>query len=201
MSAAARLGRIAVILMIALQSPFMVSKTGAGIAPVHVITKYTLENAKKDGAELSDNARTALRALNWPAHMFEECVLRRVSGLEGNCDATFVWERAVSHASKGLAFWDGLPEHGRQMLFAGSATMTFGSIMSFASGRTHLLSLLGSGVLGYGIYLNQLTPTFQFVVAVLLALLGLRTNTSRLAHLAPKPAAPPAAAAKSKKAN
>lgn len=208
MVSSAALGRVAVLLMIALQSPFMVTKTGAGVAPIHVITKYALEAAKKDGGELSDQTRTALRALNWPAHMFEECVIRRAAGLEGNCDATFVWERAVSHASKVLSFWDGLNEQGRQVLFAGSATLAFGSLISFFSGRTHLLSVLGSGMLGYGIYLNSLTPTFQFIVAVLIAIVGLQTR-AKLAipagptPMAAKPAAPPAAAAKAgaKKSN
>jgi len=201
MVSAAFLGRVAVVLMVALQSPFMVTKSGAGVAPIAVVTKFVLENAKKEGAELSEQARTALRALNWPAHMLEECVLRRAAGLEGNCDATFVWERAVSHAAKGLGFWTALDDQARQVLFAASTTLAFGATLSFFSGRTHLLAVLGSGMLAYGIYVTGLTPTFQFVVCALLALFGLRSRTKTAipadapgaAKRAPTPTATPAA--------
>ncbi|KAJ1626701.1 hypothetical protein T492DRAFT_1030475 [Pavlovales sp. CCMP2436] len=191
--------RVASLLMVALQSPFMMTSSGAGVAPISLLTKYVVEASMKNGGELTEQARSGLRALNWPAHMFEECVMRRVAGLEGNCDATFVWERAISHATKGVTLWGSLPEQAKQVLFAGCATFTFGTVMSFVAGRTHLLSVLGSGILGYGMYINFLTPTFQFVVCALLALLGMRARGKTAITAATpsaKPAAPIKAAAK-----
>jgi hypothetical protein len=204
------IGRLTVLVTIALQSPFMVTKSGAGLAPVQVITKFVVDSAKKEGGELSDQARTFVRVVNWPAHMFEECVIRRMAKLEGNCDTTFVWERAVSHASKPVAFWEVLPEQNKQILLMGCVITTVGALMSFLAGRTHILSVLGGLTLGYGIFMNGLTPTFQYVVCVLIALFGLRSRARASAGFASVPvpakkaaAPPPKAAGKgaSKKSN
>lgn len=188
------IGRLAALAMILLQSPFMASKTGSNAAPITLITKFIVSAVKKEGIELSDQAKSGLRALNFPAHMFEECVIRRIAKLESNCDATFVWERAISHASKGVSFWDSLPEQNRQVLFGGCVTTAFGAVISFLSGRTHLLAVLGNLILGYGIFTNGLMPTVQFILCFLIAIFGLRART-RVVLPPPQPVAPPAKAA------
>lgn len=197
-------GRLAAVLMLALQSPFMHTKTGKAISPIGLITKFVVENSKKEGGtEMSDNARTMLRVLNWPAHMFDECVLDPLlKGKESNCDPTFVYERAIPHAVKETAFYGALPEQSQQILFGGCTTTVFGSIVSLATGRTHLLALLGSGLLGYGMFLCELTPTFQYVVCLLIAFLGIRSRatTAGARFPAPPPTDPPPQASAAKPA-
>lgn len=193
--------RLAVVAMILLQSPFMSSKAGSSAAPITLITKFIVSAVKKEGIEMNDQAKSGLRALNFPAHMFEECVIRRMAKLESNCDATFVWERAIAHAAKGVPFWDALPEQNRQLLFGGCVTTVFGAFISFLSGRTHLLAVLGNVILGYGIFTNGLMPTFQYVLCFLIAVFGLRARALVRAPLPPPRlvAPPPKAATAAKK--
>jgi len=179
MLSVASLGRIMTVVMLALQSPFMVSKTGSGISSVGILTKFLVEGAKKEGNGLSEQAHMVLRALNWPAHMLEECALLPLSGADGNCDPIFVWERAIPHAVKSTSFWNGLADQHKQVLFGGAASMIFGAIVSLVTGRTHLLAILGAGLTGYGIHLNGLVPTFQFVIVFLAGIFGIRSRAKK----------------------
>lgn len=186
MMSAAFIGRLTIVGMLLFQSPFMTTKTGQALSPISVVTKFIVENAKSAGdGELSDQAKNIIRTINWPSQMVEECVMSHLKGVEGNCDPTFVWQSAIAYAMKGTTFWDNLPETSRQMLFAGCSSTLFGAVISFAMGRTHLLAVLGPGLLGYGAYVSKLTPTFQYALCIIIALLGIRSRASTMQPLAP----------------
>ena len=99
-------------------------------------------------------------------------------------DVHDVWRQGFELATKKTGWWTSLKV--QEVMLAGSWCCIFGSLVSLLSGRTHFLALLGVGLCGYAIVMNELTPTLQFGIAAAAVLSGVAQRPGPAARARPE---------------